>query len=168
LGCGSRCAPTVGPINRESGRGPFRWVRHAPTQAPFTHATAPGTLEQLTTSPHVVPQAGTLERRSKQPGPRLASKVQQLAPPQHSESGAHGATGDVNGGFSSYRRAPSWWSWSRRCRERTGPAAGVNATLSNRMSVAEWTKCSDWCGHQHVPGESQWDPDAIDIGILLN
>lgn len=45
---------------------------------------------------------------------------------------------------------------------------GVNAHPENRMSVAEWTLFSGWCGHQHVPGETHWDPGAIDIDTLLS
>jgi len=46
-------------------------------------------------------------------------------------------------------------------------AAGVARTSGNRMSVAEWQAFSGWCGHQHVPGESHWDPGAIDVQALL-
>jgi hypothetical protein len=46
--------------------------------------------------------------------------------------------------------------------------AGVNATPNNRMSVAEWKRFSGWCGHQHVPGDTHWDPGAIDIATLLS
>ena len=46
-------------------------------------------------------------------------------------------------------------------------AAGVNATPSNRMSVDEWKRFSGWCGHQHVPGESHWDPGGLDIEAVL-
>jgi hypothetical protein len=45
---------------------------------------------------------------------------------------------------------------------------GVNKTPGNRMSVNEWKVFSGWCGHQHVPGESHWDPGAIDIDTLLS
>jgi hypothetical protein len=37
-----------------------------------------------------------------------------------------------------------------------------------RLSAAEWTKFSGWCGHQHVPLNSHWDPGAIDIDYLLS
>ncbi|MFJ4356063.1 hemopexin repeat-containing protein [Streptomyces massasporeus] len=46
-------------------------------------------------------------------------------------------------------------------------AAGVSSHPGNRMSVADWKRFSGWCGHQHVPGESHWDPGAIDIDIVL-
>src|SRR5262249_8902556 len=42
-------------------------------------------------------------------------------------------------------------------------ATGVNSTPSNRMLVSEWKTFSGWCGHQHVPGETHWDPGALDI-----
>jgi hypothetical protein len=45
--------------------------------------------------------------------------------------------------------------------------AGVTANPGNRMTVAEWKRFSGWCGHQHVPGESHWDPGGIDIDTLL-
>lgn len=47
-------------------------------------------------------------------------------------------------------------------------AAGVNSTPGNRMQVAAWKTFSGWCGHQHVPGETHWDPGAIDIDALLS
>jgi hypothetical protein len=47
-------------------------------------------------------------------------------------------------------------------------AAGVNANPSNRMSVAEWKRFSGWCGHQHVPGDTDWDPGALDVATLLH
>jgi hypothetical protein len=47
-------------------------------------------------------------------------------------------------------------------------AAGVNHTPRNRMSVEEWKVFSGWCGHQHVPSESHWDPGAINISQLLS
>lgn len=46
-------------------------------------------------------------------------------------------------------------------------ASGVNRTPGNRMTVQEWAVFSGWCGHQHVPGQTHWDPGAIDIGFLL-
>ncbi|HEX7164069.1 MAG TPA: hemopexin repeat-containing protein [Trebonia sp.] len=45
--------------------------------------------------------------------------------------------------------------------------AGVSSTPSNRMSIDEWKRFSGWCGHQHVPGNTHWDPGAIDIQTLL-
>jgi hypothetical protein len=45
--------------------------------------------------------------------------------------------------------------------------SGVSSTPTNRMTVAEWKRFSGWCGHQHVPGETHWDPGAIDIATLL-
>jgi hypothetical protein len=46
-------------------------------------------------------------------------------------------------------------------------AAGVSANPANRMTVDEWKRFGGWCGHQHVPGESHWDPGAIDIDTIL-
>lgn len=36
-----------------------------------------------------------------------------------------------------------------------------------RFQANEWTGFSGWCGHQHVPVNSHWDPGAIDIDYLL-
>lgn len=46
-------------------------------------------------------------------------------------------------------------------------AAGVNAHPGNRMSIDEWKRFSGWCGHQHVPGNTHWDPGGIDVDTLL-
>ncbi|MER6288487.1 hemopexin repeat-containing protein, partial [Streptomyces sviceus] len=46
-------------------------------------------------------------------------------------------------------------------------AAGVSSHPGNRMSVEDWKRFSGWCGHQHVPGESHWDPGALDISFVL-
>ena len=46
--------------------------------------------------------------------------------------------------------------------------AGVNGNPGNRMSVDDWKAFSGWCGHQHVPGETHWDPGAIDIDAILS
>ena len=46
--------------------------------------------------------------------------------------------------------------------------AGVNANPGNRMTVDQWKVFSGWCGHQHVPGETHWDPGAIDIDTLIS
>ncbi|MFE4422055.1 hemopexin repeat-containing protein [Streptomyces sp. NPDC056817] len=46
-------------------------------------------------------------------------------------------------------------------------AAGVSSQPGNRMSVEEWQRFSGWCGHQHVPGETHWDPGALDIDTVL-
>jgi hypothetical protein len=47
-------------------------------------------------------------------------------------------------------------------------AADVSAHGQNRMSVDEWNRFAGWCGHQHVPGETHWDPGAIDIDAILS
>ncbi|MFI1392670.1 hemopexin repeat-containing protein [Streptomyces griseoaurantiacus] len=46
-------------------------------------------------------------------------------------------------------------------------AAGVSSHPGNRMSVEEWKQFSGWCGHQHVPGESHWDPGGLDVSSVL-
>jgi peptidoglycan hydrolase-like protein with peptidoglycan-binding domain len=35
------------------------------------------------------------------------------------------------------------------------------------MSDDDWTKFNGICGHQHVPGNSHWDPGAMDIKGLV-
>lgn len=37
-----------------------------------------------------------------------------------------------------------------------------------RLSTQEWLNFNAWCGHQHVPFNSHWDPGAIDIDYLLS
>ena len=45
----------------------------------------------------------------------------------------------------------------------------LNSTTSNKMSPEEWERFSGWCGHQHVPGNTdRFDPGAIDIEALLS
>lgn len=36
-----------------------------------------------------------------------------------------------------------------------------------RMTAAEWNEFDGWCGHQHVPENSHWDPGRIRIDELL-
>jgi len=36
-----------------------------------------------------------------------------------------------------------------------------------RLNVTDWKKFNGWCGHQHVPVNSHWDPGDIDIDYLL-
>jgi hypothetical protein len=45
---------------------------------------------------------------------------------------------------------------------------GVAAHPSNRMDAPTWTTFAGWCGHQHVPGETHWDPGALDIAAVLS
>jgi len=45
--------------------------------------------------------------------------------------------------------------------------SGVNHNPANRMTVSEWERFSGWCGHQHSPGDTHWDPGSIDIHGLL-
>lgn len=51
-----------------------------------------------------------------------------------------------------------------------GPDAGFTLASENarqRMSADAWNRFDGWCGHQHVPENSHWDPGAIDMGRLL-
>lgn len=36
-----------------------------------------------------------------------------------------------------------------------------------RMSTYEWDKWPGWCGHQHVPENSHWDPGALEWDRLM-
>ena len=47
-----------------------------------------------------------------------------------------------------------------------GDEAYGDGSLS-RMSSAEWNGFDGWCGHQHVPENTHWDPGRIDINRLL-
>ena len=52
-----------------------------------------------------------------------------------------------------------------------GEGAGwVLATPSarQRMSAAQWTAFDGWCGHQHVPENSHWDPGALDLPRIVS
>lgn len=37
-----------------------------------------------------------------------------------------------------------------------------------RLSAHDWLEFTGWCGHQHVPVNSHWDPGLIDIDYLLS
>jgi hypothetical protein len=68
------------------------------------------------------------------------------------------------------------WDWMRwvECqagvkrwvsRKFQGPeASGVSSPA--RMSDAEWDAFDGWCGHQHVPGNSHWDPGKLDVDAV--
>lgn len=44
--------------------------------------------------------------------------------------------------------------------------AGLRNTLE--FSNAYWTSFNGWCGHQHVPENSHWDPGAIELILLFS
>lgn len=52
-----------------------------------------------------------------------------------------------------------------------GPEFGSNQQYGLRnpleFSPAEWEAFNGWCGHQHVPENSHWDPGAITLANLL-
>ena len=52
-----------------------------------------------------------------------------------------------------------------------GPEFGSNQQYGLRnpleFSPAEWNDFNGWCGHQHVPENSHWDPGAITLANLL-
>lgn len=48
--------------------------------------------------------------------------------------------------------------------------AGVTFTDSqhvNRMTADEFRSYAGHCGHQHVPGNTHWDPGLLNIGMIL-
>lgn len=59
----------------------------------------------------------------------------------------------------------------------TGPGLecfGVDAgwvlatpTARQRMSFDAWNRFGGWCGHQHVPENSHWDPGALDLPAIV-
>ena len=69
------------------------------------------------------------------------------------------------------------WDWMRWVEDQTGvdssvypqfygqEASGVHSVA--RMTFDEWNAFNGWCGHQHVPENSHWDPGKLDIGRLL-
>lgn len=68
------------------------------------------------------------------------------------------------------------WDWMRWVEDQTGvkrwitrkfqgpEAHGVNSAA--RMTDDEWNDFNGWCGHQHVPENSHWDPGKLDIDAL--
>ena len=55
------------------------------------------------------------------------------------------------------RRSPQFYG--------SGKAYGEKAV--SRMSSSQWDDFNGWCGHQHVPHNTHWDPGNIDIDYLL-
>ena len=53
----------------------------------------------------------------------------------------------------------------------TGPrfGSGEQYGLKNPLEFTneQWRAFKGWCGHQHVPENSHWDPGAIDLSLLL-
>lgn len=52
---------------------------------------------------------------------------------------------------------PALWSSSN----------AASASAPQRMSAAEWERFNGICGHQHVPGNTHWDPGAFDIEAFV-
>lgn len=44
----------------------------------------------------------------------------------------------------------------------------ATANARQRFSNDQWLHFNGWCGHQHVPENTHWDPGAINIQHLLN
>lgn len=54
--------------------------------------------------------------------------------------------------------------------KQTGPVfhgGGATAVQPFRFTAAQWDAFNGWCGHQHVPENTHWDPGAIDIKKLF-
>jgi hypothetical protein len=59
----------------------------------------------------------------------------------------------------------------RRALDFKGANEGIvlaKTTSVIRLPKAEWINFNGWCGHQHVPYNSHWDPGNIDIDYLIN
>jgi hypothetical protein len=68
------------------------------------------------------------------------------------------------------------WDWMRWVEDQTGikrwitrkfqgpEASGLHSPA--RMTDAEWNDFNGWCGHQHVPENSHWDPGKLDIDAV--
>jgi hypothetical protein len=68
------------------------------------------------------------------------------------------------------------WDWMRWVEDQTDikrwitrefmGSAAYGQNSSARMTDAEWNDFNGWCGHQHVPENSHWDPGKLDINEL--
>lgn len=68
------------------------------------------------------------------------------------------------------------WDWMRWVETQTGVKQWVHPTFRGqeasglhsqfRMSHSDWNSFDGWCGHQHVPENTHWDPGKIDIDQL--
>lgn len=58
---------------------------------------------------------------------------------------------------------------ARRSRLTFVPSAALTRTvrLKDKSERSAWARFAGWCGHQHVPGNTHWDPGAIDIATLV-
>lgn len=41
-----------------------------------------------------------------------------------------------------------------------------SASSAQRMSVQDWRTFNSWCGHEHVPNNSHWDPGTLNMQLL--
>lgn len=68
------------------------------------------------------------------------------------------------------------WDWMRWVEDqadvktnhpdfRGGEAKGLNGV--GRLTNDEWNAFDGWCGHQHVPENTHWDPGKLDIDRML-
>ncbi len=70
-----------------------------------------------------------------------------------------------------------WEAWMRWVEEQTGMRSvapfeflgseAYGTSGAARMTAGEWRSFDGWCGHQHVPENSHWDPGKIRIDQLL-
>lgn len=47
------------------------------------------------------------------------------------------------------------------------PGLTKTVRLKDKAEDSEWARFAGWCGHQHVPANTHWDPGAIDIATLV-
>jgi hypothetical protein len=68
------------------------------------------------------------------------------------------------------------WDWMRWVETQTGvksygtptfygqEASGLHGVA--RMTNDQWNQFDSWCGHQHVPENTHWDPGKLNIDLL--
>ena len=47
------------------------------------------------------------------------------------------------------------------------PGLTKTVRLKDKSKKSAWARFAGWCGHQHVPANTHWDPGAIDIATLV-
>jgi len=63
-------------------------------------------------------------------------------------------------------RLMRWIELATRFRRISG-LAFTDQNQVVRLTNAQWNTFTGWCGHQHVPENTHWDPGRINIGSLL-
>jgi hypothetical protein len=57
--------------------------------------------------------------------------------------------------------------WKGFRRDGEMPYALADSDSPLRLTQAELDSFSGWLGHQHIPGDSHWDPGGLDVGKIL-